>query len=162
MSFDPQTFMNQTVDEPLKHVRELCPEGDYKAFVGDYNFDNETFRTITVKKGTPEEREATILRLPIRIEDEDVRKKLQRDTVTVFYRDCWLDFKPGTNELDTGANKNIDLGRICKATGISTGAIFTALRGAGPILARVRHRQYDENDPEKKLAEVVSVAPWKD
>lgn len=161
MTMDPDVFMNQNVDEPLESVRTLCPEGEFKAHIDDFEFNTDTFRPVSfVSKKTGEQREATVLRLPFVIDDDEVKAKLGRDKVTVYFRDMWLDFKPGTQELDTGPNKNVDLGAIRKALGLTTGAVFAPLRGAGPIRVRVRHRSYDENDPEKKIAEVFRVTAW--
>lgn len=157
MGFDPNVFMEQTIDTPLEHLRELCPEGEYRMSIDDFSFDEKTFRPIIRKDGT----EATILRLPMVVQDDAVKAKLGRDKVVVYFRDLWLDFKPGTSELDTGPNKNVDLGAIRKALGLETGAVFAPLRGAGPLLGRVRHRSIDENDPERKIAEVVRVVPMR-
>ena len=155
MPFDPSTFMEQTIDEPLSSQRLLCPEGEHPMTVGEFNFDDKTFRNITRKDGS----EAVILRLPFVIQDPKVNEELGRDQVIVYFRDIWLDFKPGTSELDTGKGKNADLGAIRKALGLEGGNVFASMRGAGPVLGMVRHRGIDENDPERKIAEVVRVAP---
>ena len=62
--------------------------------------------------------------------------------------------------IATGKNKNIELGRVRKAVGQNADGPWniTQLRGAGPVLVKVVHREGDRKDGSKwKRAEVDQV-----
>lgn len=154
MTFDPNTFMQQTVDAPMATEYELCPEGEFQAMIG--NFDSESlFSSGTYNdKKTGEEKEWVRWRLPFVIQDPTVLAKMERESVTVP-ADDFLDLKNGLP--DTGKGKNVLLGKIRDAVKQNqAGWNFQMLQGAGPLLVRVKH--VTGNDDVKR-AKVINAAP---
>lgn len=154
--FDPETFMSQTVDAPLATEFEVCPEGEYQAMIDD--FDSKAFGTATwqAKDGSGEKSSPTF-KCPFVIQDESVKASLGRDKVVVM-ADMFLDVKDG--QLDTSKGKNVLLGQIRNAVGQNQAGAWSPsqLRGAGPLMVRVKHRK-DKNDVTR--AEIRQVAPIK-
>lgn len=153
MDFDPNAFMEQAVDAPLATSPTLCPEGQWQAVIDDFDTSERYFREITSEKGT-----FHIFSCPFVIQDEGVKQQTGRDKVVVSM-DMFLDIDPATGQLRSEGDANWQLGRVKEAVGqkdvIPWG--FGMLRGAGPVLVNVRHRQIDQNDPERKAAEVNRV-----
>ena len=137
MGLDRSVFMDQTIDEPLEHMRELVPEGEYQMRVT--TLPSTTRRSVHHPQGRNGGHHPPS---PVRSARREGQQKLGRDKVTVTFRDLWLDFKPGTSEIDTGPNKNVDLGAIRKALGLTEGAVFAPLRGAGPVPRTCASPQY--------------------
>jgi len=162
MSFNPDDFMNQTVDQPLAVERTLVPEGEYKARIDDFTSDAfETF-TFQYKRGPMAGQDGSMHKFncPLVIDDDAVRASLQQDKVLVFFP-VTLDFDD-TGALQFGPNKNIDLGKLRHATNQNNAGPWTIgqLRGAGPFMVKVQHRTGKRKDgTEFKVAEPVRFAP---
>jgi len=95
---------------------------------------------------------------PFVLQDDAVKQEMGRDQVTV-YKSIMLDFDENGG-LAKGKNKNIDLGRVLQAAGLN-GANWqiTQLRGAGPVVVKVVHREGERRDGSRwKRAEVDQVA----
>lgn len=160
-SFDPDTFMQQTIDQPLETDFRLCPPGEFQAMIDD--FTSEAFEQIqfTYKKGDKAGQDGVMTKfnLPFTINDEKAKQELGRDKVVVT-KQMILDVVPGTNQLDWGPNKNIELGRVRAATGQNNPGAWAVsnLRGAGPVMVKVEHVEYPRKDGTKgKRAEVTRV-----
>ncbi len=160
-SFDPDTFMSETIDQPLETERTLVPAGEYKARIDD--FTRDAFQTIdfTYKRGpnAGQEGSFTKFNVPFVIDDDRVKAELGMDKVVVF-QSITLDFEQG--KLAWGKNKNIDLGKLRKAVGQNNAGPWSpgSLRGAGPVMIKVIHREGKRNDGSTwKNAEVERVAP---
>lgn len=160
--FNPEDFMNQTVDQPLQFERTLVPEGEYRAMIDD--FTSEAFETFsfTYKKGPRAGSEGQMHKFtcPIVIDDDAVRASMQMDKVRV-YQTCTLDFDDQGN-LQQGPNRNIDLGKLRHAVGQNNAGPWSIgmLRGAGPFMVKVQHRTGKRKDgTDFKLAEPVRFAP---
>lgn len=151
-SFDPDVFMQQTVDAPMSTVSIQCPEGEYPAMIDD--FDAKAFRTFDRKDN---EGTTTVFSPPFIIQDETVKQMLERDKVVVYHKGMFVDIGPDGG-LDTGKGKNVDIGRLREAVGQNAAGAwgFAQLRGAGPVMVKVIH-QPDKDDPEKKYARVSKV-----
>lgn len=161
-TFDPDTFMNQTIDQPLADEYVLCPEGEYPAMIDD--FDTKVFRTneFTYKKGPNAglPGEMTTLNLPWVIQDPKAQAALNRDRVVVP-QPIILDFDEN-GMLDWGVNKNVNLGRVRSAVGQNQPGPWSIskLRAQGPCMVRVIHREITRKDNSKmKVAEVDRVVP---
>lgn len=158
--FDPNVFLNQTVDAPMSTRITPCPEGEFKARVDDSDADiSKWFRTIKwTDKVTNEAKMAPGVKIPMLILDEGVHQRLNKPAgskVIVLF-DFFLDLDE-QGKLDTGPDRNVKLGQLREATGLNgPGFTFQRLRGAGPFLAKVSQRS-DPKDPEVKYAEVVRV-----
>lgn len=154
MTFNPDTFVNQTVDAPLDTVVEQVPEGEYRAMIDDFDND-KAFRTFTSEKNG---RDFTVFSPAFVIQDDAVAAQLGREKVTVFHKGIFLDIDPNTGGLDKSKGKNTDLGRLRDALGQNGPGnwSFNSLKGAGPVMVRVVHEP-DRNDPEKRYARVTKV-----
>lgn len=161
MPFDPDTFMQQTIDSPLATEFKLVPEGEYQMMVDD--FDSTAFETIdfTYKKGERAGQAGQMHKFncPFVVQSEAVKAEMGRDKV-VARMQIILDIDPQTGGLATGPDKNVQLGRLFQAAGLNAaGTPVSSLRNAGPFLGRIAHRSIDPNNPERKIAEVTRVAP---
>ena len=116
-TFDPATFIQQTVDQPIADDYILCPEGEFLAVIDD--FDETVFRTneFNYKKGPNAglPGEMTTFNCPWVIQDDRAKVALNRDKVVV-QQPCILDFDQN-GQLDLGVNKNVPLGRVRTAEG---------------------------------------------
>lgn len=161
MSFDPDTFMSQTVDAPLATEFTLVPIGEYLAAVDD--FDRDAFETIDFEykrgklAGTPGK--MFKFNCPIVINDDKVKQELQRDKVVVT-KQFILDLDEN-GKLAEGTNRNVELGRLRDAAGQNTPGTpwsIAQLRGAGPFMVKIVHVEFERRDGSKgKRAEVDKV-----
>ena len=151
--FDPNTFMEQTVDAELATRMEQCPQGEYQAMVDD--FDTSAFSTFTSDKNG---KTYTTFKVPFSIQDAAVKAELDREKVVVS-QNIFLDLNE-SGGLDTGKGKNIGLGKLREALGQNTAGAwsFNNLKGAGPVMVKVGWRA-NPKDPTIQYAEVTSVAP---
>lgn len=160
MPFDASSFMQTQMDEPLETEFKLVPVGEYSMTIGD--FDHSAFEEIkfTYKQGERKGEEGTMTKvtLPFIVQDDKVKAELNRDRV-VIPKQLILDISD-TGGLDTGTNKNIELGRIRAAAGQNEAGPWSIsnLRGAGPFMGKVEHVEFERRDGTKgKRAEVVRV-----
>lgn len=158
MPFDPDTFMNQNVDQPLAENFTPIPTGDYQMMVGD--FDRSAFGVAKwTDKQSGEEREQITFECPMVLQAPEVAAKMQRDKLVSTYR-MFIDLD-ATGQIDASPDKNVKLGRLRKALGQNNPGLpwnFNMLKNQGPVMGRIGHRE-DKHDKERKFAEVVSVAP---
>lgn len=163
-SFDPNEFMQQTVDTPIDGLQtdlKLCPEGEYKAMIDD--FDGNAFERFefTYQKGPNAGMPGSMtkLNLPFKITDDPrVKEALDRDS-TVVRKPITLDFD-SNGRLDFGINRNLELNRVRVAVGQNAPGPwnFPQLRGAGPVMIRVVHRRGKRKDgTDFTIAEVDRV-----
>lgn len=161
--FDPDEFMNSTIDQPLETERTLCPEGEYKAMIDDFTRDAfETFE-FEYKRGpnAGQPGSMTNFSIPFVIDDDKVKQSMEMDKVVVFKR-VVLDFADGGKALAWGKNKNIELGKIRKAVGQNNPGPWSPamLRNAGPLMVKVVHRKGKRKDgSDFVMAEIERVAP---
>ena len=144
MPFDPDTFMATTVDQPLETEYVLVPQGEYVAMID--NFTSESFEEIHFeykrgeRAGTPGT--MTKFTLPFIIQDEKVKAEMGRDKVVVT-KQIILDIN-ANGAIDTGKNKNIELGRIRAAAGQDEGQPWSVSRAP-------RRRAYDGQGHPRRL-----------
>lgn len=160
--FNPDEFMQQTVDAPMATEYQLAPEGSFRAVVGD--FDSTAFEKVdfTYKKGNRvgEPGSMTKFTVPFVTQDPEVLAKMEgRDSVTL-YMQMILDRTP-EGSLDFGKDKNVKLGRLRAALGQNStpGWTFAQLKGGGPLLIKVKHESYESGGEKKLAARVIDVAP---
>lgn len=105
MSFDPNTFLNMTIDEANDTKTVPCPAGEYLAIADK----------VEVKSWASRDGSSSGLKVSIvwDIQDENVKALLGRDTVKVS-QDQMLDLTD-TGALDMSKGKNIGLGRLREA-----------------------------------------------
>lgn len=162
-TFDPATFMEQNIDQPLQDEWVLCPEGEYQAVIDDFTAES-AFRTneFVYKKGANAglPGEMTTFNVPWIIQDDRVKLELGQDRVVVF-QPIILDFDQN-GQLDVGTNKNVKLGQLRTAVGQKSMQPWgiQRLKNAGPCMVRVKHREIELKDKtKKKIAEVDRVVP---
>ena len=147
-TFDPDQFMNTTVDTPMATSLQSVPAGEYTAMVGD--FDSRALKTVNTKNGP-----RPVLEVPFTIQDDKLKAQLGRETVT-HRESYWLDFLPGSASLDTGPDKNVRLGQLREALGQNKKNEPWApsmLRNMGPLRIKVTTTS-DKDDPEKKYTNI--------
>lgn len=158
--FDANEFMQSQMDKPMETEYTLVPIGEYMATIDD--FTSEAFEVVNFeykqgeRAGTPGS--MTKFTIPFVVQDDRVKRELQRDKVTVA-KQVILDLEDDGKTLANGPNKNIELGRIRAAVGQDKGVwSFANLRGAGPLMIKVTHVEYKRRDGSKgKRAEIERV-----
>lgn len=164
-NFDPNEFMQQQIDTPAEGLQtelKLCPEGEYRAMIDDFDGTAFEYFEFTYKKGPNAGMPGSMtkLNLPFKItDDQRLVNELGRDNTTVR-KSITLDFDPTTQKLDFGTNKNLELNRVRFAVGQDAPGPwgFPQLRGAGPVMIRVVHRTGERKDKSIfKIAEVDRV-----
>jgi hypothetical protein len=163
-AFDPETFMQQTIDAPLETEFLTVPAGEYTATIDD--FTSEAFEQINFeyKKGPRAGTPGTMTKvtLPFVIQDDGLKQELGRDKIVV-YKQLILDVDDD-GSLDFGKNKNIDLGRIRAAVGQNEPGPWSIsnLRGAGPVMVKVGHVPFKRKDGSQgervEIERVVRIA----
>lgn len=161
-TFDPATFMTQTVDQPIQDEYILCPEGEYQAVIDDFTTDAFRTNEFEYKRGPNAglPGEMTTFNCPWVIQDDRAKVALNRDRVIVPMP-IILDFD-ASGQLDHGTNKNIKLGQLRTAVGQNGAGTWSIqnLKNAGPCVVRVKHREVERKDKTKmKIAEVDRVVP---
>lgn len=151
-TFDADAFMNTQVDGPMATALQSVPEGEYVSMIGD--FDSSAFKTVNTKNGP-----RAVLEVPFLIQDDALKAKMGREQVT--HRETyWLDFVPGTAQLDNGPDKNVRLGQLRTAIGQNEKNVPWApsmLRNMGPLRIVIKTTS-DKNDPEKKYTNITKYA----
>lgn len=155
--FDPNAFMQQTVDSANATTYRLIPERTFKAMVANFEAE-KIFREIKWNdKTTGEEKSAIMVNIPFEILDDALKAELDRQTLMADMS-IFLDFD-ATGGLSTAPDKNVRLGQLKDALGQNKpGWNFAMLRGAGPVMVQIKHEP-DKNDPERKYARVAKVMP---
>lgn len=147
-TFDPATFLDQTVTDANSTTFEAVPEGEYTAMIdGDPEVRPWVGRQDPSKSGLT-------LDLNWLIDDAAVKAKLGRERVTVR-QGIMLDLTEHGG-LDTGKGRNITLGRLRDAVGLNEpGRPFNFRMLTGKVAkVSVKHRVNDG----QIYAEVKGVA----
>ena len=157
MPFDPDSFMNATVDAPMATSLASVPEGEYTAMIGD--FDSTAFRTVTVtNKQSGLSQDRPVLDVPFIIQDAALKAKLQRETVT-HKETFWLDLT-ADGRLDTGPDRNVRLGQLRNALNQNSPSVPwspSMLRNMGPVRISIKTTS-DKNDPDRKYTNITKYA----
>jgi hypothetical protein len=148
-TFDPNTFIDQQVDQSSETKTTPVPEADYPAVVKQV-------------KGNALPKGQAILEVHWLIDDEQMAKQLNRDELVVR-QTIFLDIAEN-GALEFGTNKNVQLGKVREALGQNKpGQVWAPrmLEGRGPAMIKVTHR-VDPNDPSIKYDGVSRVVSMKD
>lgn len=150
MTFDVESFLNQTTTEANSTKLEPVPEGEYVGIISKVSARQWQNKTDPSKSGVT-------LDVTWDVDDGALKEKLGRDKITVR-QGVMLDLSD-TGGLDTGKGKNVGLGRLREAVGLNDPGrpfAFAMLTGK-PAKIAVKHR-IDPNDAEKVYDEVRGVA----
>lgn len=158
--FDPNAFMQQTIDAPLEDELKLVDPGEYKAMIDDFDSSYVEQIEFEYKKGQRAGQQGSMTKFncPFVIDSPEQQAKLNRDKIVVS-KQIILDIDQ-TGNLDFGTNKNVPLGQIRTAVGQQQTKPWglANLRGSGPVMVRVEHREGKRDDgTEWKRAEVTRV-----
>lgn len=147
--FDADTFLSGTIDTALDTQVAQCPEGVFRAQIGD---------KMEVRSGTSKKtgRPFHMLDINWKVLDDVVRAELDRENVYVR-QTLFLDLLPN-GTLDTGKGKNVDIGRLRDALGQNAAGVAWSPRNLIDAIANIQvtHRS-DPDNPTRKYAEVQRV-----
>lgn len=140
MSFDPDTFLNETVTEDLSTDYVPVPEGEFPAVIKE------------VKARVA--KTSTILDVTWSIDDQSARDATGMEDPTVR-QSIFLDISDSGN-LDLGRGKNVQLGRLREALDQNRpGMAWTPNMLTGQVaLVLVSHREWEG----RTYADIKSVA----
>ena len=136
MSFDPQQFLNSTIEESNSTEMVPVPEGELLAIA-----DKVDCVTWSSKDGSSS---GLKLRVIWDIQDEPTKQLLGRSKVTCA-QDIMLDLTE-TGQLDMGKGKNVGLGRLRSAVDLNTPGqpfSFPMIQGRMATVS-VKHRIYQD------------------
>ncbi len=146
-TFDPSLLEETVIDAANAISIEPVPEGEYDGLIDDITFRD----MITTKFG-----ERAPLDIYWMIPDENLKKKLDRETVIVK-QGLLLELNED-GSLAVGPGQNVGLGRLRAALSLNgKGFSFAKLRGAGPARVLVTHRVTDDGT-FSEIRKVVPVA----
>lgn len=145
--FDPEAFLDTTVDAPMETKRTPIPEGDQ--YIGTI----KDLKLRTAKDRVIADITWSVLNVP-----EEVKARLGFQTDPTSRQSIFLDFD-GNGRLATGPNMNVQLGRLREALGQNQPGMawkMLMLKGAGPAQLKVSNRP-DPRDASIIYDEVASV-----
>ena len=147
--FDPNSFLNMSVDQSNSTVAVPVPVGEYIAIID--KVDARPWQ----KKDDPS-KAGMAIDILWSIDDAGVKALLERDKVTVK-QGIMLDVTP-EGGLDMGKGKNVSLGRLREAVDLNqAGQPFSFMMLPGRMArVRVKHRSNPDN-PDQIFAEVDAV-----
>lgn len=146
-TFDPATFLNQTVDEAMDTKIVPCPAGEYPAVA-----DKVDIKTWASKDGSSSGIKLVIL---WDIQDPNVNAITMRNPTKVK-QEQMIDLTE-SGQIDLGKGRNVGLGRIREALGLNTPGepfSFNMLQGR-TAKVNVTHRV----DGPDIYDQVKSIAP---
>lgn len=146
--FDPTSFLETSYTESNDTVVVPIPEGEYTAVADKVEAKEWASKSDPTNSG---------LKLVINwsIDDAEVKAIIGRDKA-LCRQDIMLDLLDGSNRLDMGKGKNVELGKVRAATDLNDpGKPFNPMQIQGQVAkVRVKHRV----DGDKVYAEVKAVA----
>lgn len=155
MTFDADSFMNETVDAPMATSLQSIPDGEYQAVIGD--FTSEAFKTVTFQNAKHEEVSRQVLEVPFIIQDAALSAKMEREQI-VHRESFWLDFD-ANGKLATGPDKNVRLGQLKDALGQNVpGWAPSHLRNMGPLLIAIKSKAGTGKNDGKTFTNITKYA----
>jgi hypothetical protein len=150
--FDPSSFLNATIDQPLDTKIIPCPEGEYTAMISG----DPEFRTVARKDGSGD---IAILQIKWDIQSDIAKAETSRNPLIVR-QEIMMDTTEGGG-LDLGKGKNIGLGRLREAVGMNKPGVVFSFRDLPGKMATVKvtHRTGGEKNPDAIYDEIRAVAP---
>ena len=148
--FDPNTFLEMTVQEANSTVQTPVPAGEYLAIA-------EKVEVRQWQSSKDPSKSGLTLDITWNIDDANVKALLERDKVTTR-QGIMLDLTENGG-LDMGKGKNVSLGKLRAALDLNQPGQPFGFKMVEGRMARivVSHRQ-DDKDPEKIYSEVKAVA----
>lgn len=154
MAFNADKFLNTSIQAAGSTIIQVCPEGEFKAFIDDGE------KAIVFRDGDASRQLSPQCIVLFAITgDQEPNKFLKRDKVLVPLT-CWLDLTEDGESLDLSEGKNVNLGRLRAAIDQNDPSMQwnpNMMKGRGPVIIKVGQRA-DPKDPTIKYAEVKRVA----
>jgi hypothetical protein len=153
-TFNPEQFLNATIDTALDTSVVPCPEGEYLAMISG----DPDFRSVARKDGSGD---IAILVIKWDIQSEIAKAATSRNPLIVR-QEIMMDTTEGGG-LDLGKGKNIGLGRLREAVGMNVPGKPFSFRDLPGKMATVKvtHRAGGEKNPDAIYDEIRAVAPAK-
>lgn len=151
-AFDPDRFMQETVEGANDTTYPTIPAGEYTGMISDVKI-----RQIESKKnpGTymyPCDVTWELLNVP-----NDILREIGREKITVR-QNVWLDITDN-GSLDLGKGKNVNLGRLREALDLNRpGFTLGQLNGAGPARLSVTLKPDNNDVMRNEVAAVGKVS----
>lgn len=146
--FDPNLFLNSSIDTTLSDKRVLVPEGEY---LGIILADKMTAKEITTDKGT-----FTMASLMIEVVDSDgkVEAATHRDK-NIVRHEFFLDLNE-SGGLDLREGMNVPLGQLRTATGQNNPGQSWApsMLGGQMIRFQLKHKLDKDGEPRERVTSV--------
>lgn len=140
-AFDPNAFLDTTIPGGNETSFSPVPEGVYMA-----QLSKLTPRQVNTQDGP-----RTLLDLMWKVDAPEKPEAHERQVKQTL----WLDIGP--NGLETGKNKNIDLGRVREALGMNSGPANLRQLEGGVARINVKHRIGEGKYAGQIFSEVSSV-----
>lgn len=148
--FDPDSFMDQEVDGANSTVTIPIPASVYPGVITAV-----AAASGVAKKGANEGKEWVRLDVTYELEDQDLLAVIKRDKAVVR-QGIMLDVNE-LGQIDTAEGKNVQLGKLRKATGLNEGAFRPRDLVGHRVLVSVTQRPHPD-DAETILNDVKGVA----
>lgn len=136
--FDPDSFLNETVEGAMSTAMEPIPEGEYLAVISSKD------KAVNIRKT---QKGGAVLDITWEIQDAELQEKLNREVVTVR-QSIFLDITPqGT--MDRSKGKNVGLGKLRAALNQNDPSrpwSVGMLVGCGPATIKVTQRPSPDDD----------------
>jgi hypothetical protein len=156
--FNPDQFVQDTIDGQMSTTIELIPAGEYDAILTEVG----KARRISGTSSSGNEYDFAAIDLFFEINDPVLSEKIGRSTLRVKYG-LNLDLDPTTGKLDVRKGKNVALGRLREAAGqnkLGQPWSFNNLLHTGPYVIVVDHVP-NKNNPEVIYEQVKRVTAKK-
>lgn len=140
--FNPDLFMQSTIEQTLDTKRELVPENDYAGTITKLEASGGT-----ISKGdrTGEPWGAIKIFVTMTL-PSDVAARVGREKKTVSTM-IFLDLDPQTGGLAIGKGKNVDLGKWMEAAGINQLSNKNpAMLEGRDVKVRIKHRESENGN----------------
>lgn len=151
VQFNPELFLNTTVDAVLSTEYVNLPVGDYVGVIGPIGPDN--FKSFDIKRGENAGKKAYRLDLEILIDDPEgkLREELGGRPPKVF-DGIMLDLK-ADGSLEFGKGRNVQLGKLRDALGQNKAGPWSfGMMASQPVKVSIVHDTYDGKTSAKVKA----------
>lgn len=148
-AFDPNVFLNQTVDQSNSETRLLVPEDEYQGII----------LPDKIQVSKVDWAEGTFYKLNLQVEIIDplgkVRAVTHREKNIVRY-DVNLDLNEAGNGLDMREGMNVGLGRLRAALGqnVPNRPWSMSMLGGQVIAFKLKHKLDKEGQPREQITDV--------
>lgn len=152
--FDPNAFMNETIDGVLDTKIDPIPEGEYLGQIGTEE------KSVDLAHGVSPKNQKPWMRLDVQIDlpDPNLKAQLKRERVTARYS-IMLDLNETNGKLDTRPQRNVNLGKLRDAVNQNRpGAWSFAMLKGQQLKVKIKHRKADDGNTYSDVVAVTKAA----